>query len=151
MATLPPLAVAADLSAWLGDTSIDDTVPRVGAVLSAASVLIRSYCGQDFTDVAVPDAVVQVCVQVAGRIYTTAQDGLTYTQDQAGPFGTSVRFGGDGGPYLTKGEKQVLAPYRKAVVPGISTLATTRGEPYLLDQYVPVEGGAPMPFLPEGQ
>lgn len=146
MATLPPLADVSALAAWLGESSLS---ARAGAVLSAASVLVRSYCGQDFLDEAVPDAVAQVTVQIAGRLYATTPGAPAYTQEQTGPFGFSQRFGGEG-PYLTKAEKQILAPYRTGAVPsGISTLATTRGEPGFDDQYLPVEGGAAIPFLPD--
>ncbi|HET7388431.1 MAG TPA: hypothetical protein VFJ19_17395 [Nocardioidaceae bacterium] len=146
MATLPPLADVSALAGWLGESSLST---RAGAVLSAASVLVRSYCGQDFTDAAAPDPVAQVTVQVAGRLYTTAPGAPAYTQENTGPFGFSQRFSNEG-PYLTKAEKQILAPYRTGAVPsGLSTLATTRGEPGFDDRYLQVEGGAAIPFLPE--
>lgn len=147
--SLPPLADAFDLGDWVQE-SIEENDSHARAVLKAASVLVRSYCGQDFTNKTVPDAVEQVTVQVAGRLWRSA-GGATYEQDQMGPFSQSRRFGGDGGPYLTKGEKSLLSPYRRPGASlGLGTLTTTRGEPRFDDQYLPVEDGSDMPFLPDG-
>lgn len=151
---LPPLAEVSDLAAWIGVT-LDDADPRAGAVLSAASTLVRSYCGQTFVDesgqlvLPVPDAVELVTVQVAARCFQGPTNGANYSQEQTGPFLHSQRFAGDGGGlYLTKADKLMLADHRAAgEVSGLAVLPTTRGE-VRADQFLPVEGSEPMPFLP---
>jgi hypothetical protein len=77
MATLPPLAV--DLAAWTGEASVDPV--RAGAVLSAATALVRGYAGQAWDDDAVPDEIHALVVQVAARVWTNPQGLVSETVD----------------------------------------------------------------------
>lgn len=141
---LPPLVTVDDLSDWLGETIPADDA-RAGAVLSAASALVRAYTEQEWlsatdpTTVDVPDAVHAVTLAVAGRAWRRSGD-VENTTETAGPFSYTQRFGGDGGGlYLTKTEKMMLRAHRVSQS-SISVLSTTRGETDIDTVYVPAVG-----------
>lgn len=121
MATLPPQV--SDLAAWVGQ-SIEDADPRAGAVLSAATALVRGYAGQEWDDDTVPDDVVSIAVQVAARVWHNPQGIVAETIDDY-----SRRWGGDGessGLFLTDFEKTILGRYRTSTS-GLWVQPTTQG------------------------
>lgn len=145
MASLP-FADASELAAWVGQTIPSDD-PRAGAVLTAASVLVRAEVGAAVTDAwtTVPDEVAQVTVQVAARVWFNPQ-GLV--ADSVDDYSRRWESAGESGVYLTRGERDILSAYRTKAPKGLWTLGTTRGDDYA-DQYIAVEGQEePMPFLP---
>lgn len=103
--TLPPLT--SDLAAWVGQ-SIEDDDPRAGAVLSAATALVRGYAGQEWeTDV--PDEVSAVVVQVAARVWNNPGGLVAETiDDYSRRFDESAA----SGLFLTDSEKSILSRYR---------------------------------------
>lgn len=146
---LPPLASEADLAAWVGQAdALSD--PRAGAVLSAASSLVRAHTGQSWPDpevsTPVPDVVQAVVVQVAGRVWSNP-DGLTsVTLDD----GTRRWQPGSTGLMLTDAEKELLAEFSESGRPsGLGVISTTRGEPGGATIYVPTgppPSGPPFPW-----
>lgn len=148
---LPPLAEVSDLAAWVGQT-IESADPRAGAVLSAASSLVRAYTGETWADDQgalgeVPDEVAAIVVQAAARVWSNP-DGLTsVTIDD------STRRWGDAaaaGLYLTAAERDTLAPYRaSASSTGLGTIGITRGDLGNDTIYVPTgppPSGPPFPW-----
>jgi hypothetical protein len=143
---LPPLAPASDLAAWIGqDIPLGDPETRAGAVLSAASALVRGYTGQTWVNdagalVAVPDDVAAVTVQVAARVWSNPEFVESITIDDS-----TRRWGSAGGQgvYLTEHEKDALSGYRTgSSSTGLSTLGLTRGSG-VLDPNVYVPTGPP--------
>lgn len=147
---LPPLAPVSDLAAWVG-REIPDNDPRAGAVLSAASALVRSYAGQSWTAddgnlADVPDVVTAVVVQVAGRVWVNP-DGLTSATIDDG----TRRWGesGSAGLYLSQHEKDILADYASVEQSDLGTLSVTRGTLGPDTIYVPTApapSGPPFPW-----
>lgn len=153
MASLP-LAEISDLEEWLGE-SLDDETTRAGAVLRAASALVRAEAGRTWIDATtgdletVPDEVATVVVQVAARAWRNPNG---YTQTTVGD--VSVGFGRDaatGGVYLTDGERAILARFTTTAIRGLWTLSTTRSDTDLPDIYLDVVASEPIPFLPAGE
>ena len=145
MASLP-LAYPDDLGAWVGqDISLDD--PRAGAVLSAASGLVRSYTGQTFDTGDVPDDVKGVVVQIAARVWINPA-GLEYhaADDARRGWGQS----GTLGLRLTDADKDTLAPYIEGASSGLGTIGISTGVGNYTDTvYVPTgppPSGHPFPW-----
>ena len=150
MATLPPLAEASDLAAWVGqDIPVAD--PRAGAVLSAASALVRSYTGQTWVEADaltdVPDIVNAVVVQVAARVWLNPAGLESVTLDDG-----TRRWGSRAGSgvVLTDADKDALAGFRETgASTGIGSVSLTGGS-YTLDSiYVPTgppPSGPPFPW-----
>lgn len=148
---LPPLASVSDLAAWVGQ-AIPDADPRAGAVLSAASALVRSYAGQTWSidgttlDDDLPPVVAAVVVQVAARVWTNPAGLTSVTLDDA-----TRRWGESGsvGLYLTEHEKATLADFSLSASPGVGVLSFTRGEGSHDTVYVPTApepSGPPFPW-----
>lgn len=147
---LPPLATVSDLAAWVG-REIPDNDPRAGAVLSAASALVRSHSGQTWVDGSnaladVPDVIAAVVVQVAGRVWVNPSGLTSATIDDA-----TRRWGeaGTAGLYLTPHEKDVLADYTIGGQSDLGTLSVTRGAIGMDTIYVPTApepSGPPFPW-----
>ena len=143
---LPPLAAVSDLAAWVGQ-AIQPDDPRAGAVLSAASSVVRSYAGQSWTEpgATIPDVVSAVVVQVAARAWTNP-DGLTsVTIDD----GTRRWESGGSGLRLTDSERDLLSEYASGATSGLAVLPTTRGEGRTGAVYVPTgppPSGPPFPW-----
>lgn len=148
---LPPLAAVSDLAAWVGQ-DIPNSDPRAGAVLSAASALVRAEAGTTWVDdqdalTTVPDEVAAVVVQVASRVWSNPTGATAWTK---GPF--SERYSEDValGLYLTDAERAILARYRPSGTPsGLGVLSTTRGEDGSDTVYVPtgpLPSGYPFPW-----
>lgn len=146
-------AEVSSLAAWVGQ-SIDASDSRATAVLTAASVLVRSHVGASVTDdwADVPDDVAQVVVQVAARVWFNPQ-GLV--ADAIDDYSRRWESGSESGVYLTAAEKDMLSSYRLKPS-GLWSLTTTRDGDYA-DQYLDVLNpngstqSEPMPFLPAGE
>ena len=144
MASLP-LASPDDLGAWVGqDIASDD--PRAGAVLAAASGLVRSYTGQAFDEGEVPDDVKGVVVQVASRVWMNPA-GLEYhaADDARRGWGQS----GTLGLRLTDADKDTLAGYIDGASSGLGTIGLSAGPVGSDTVYVPTgppPSGYPFPW-----
>lgn len=142
---LLPLAFPSDLAAWTGQ-AIPDTDPRAGAVLSAASALVRSYTGRTWEDVDVPDDVIGVVVQVAARVWFNPA-GLEYhgVDDARRGWGQGGRLG----LRLEPSDRETLAPHMVDASSGLSTIGITTGAPTSDTIYVPTApapSGEPFPW-----
>lgn len=147
---LPPLAEVSDLAAWVGQ-DIPDADPRAGAVLSAASALVRSYAGLTWVDEStgvlgdVPDDVAAVVVQVSARVWMNPS-GATYRV--SGPLAEQFGKERSQGLYLTEAEREVLANYRSSPA-DFGTLSVTTGAVSDPTVYVPTgppPAGYPFPW-----
>lgn len=142
---LPPLASESDLAAWVGQT-IESDDPRAGAVLSAASALVRSYAGQEWAD-EVPDVVTAVTVQVAARVWLNPNGAVSAAIDDG-----ALRWSeaSAAGLYLTEADKAVLGTYQEAgESSGLGTLSMAGGS--MLDDTIyvptaPAPSGNPFPW-----
>jgi hypothetical protein len=130
---LPALAELHELEDWLG-VSITDArdAARAGAILAAASTLVRTHTGRMWVGVdeegaAVPEegidetklaAVRQVVVQVADRVYNNPRGA---TQETAGPFSRSVAAWAAQGMSLTDDEKAMIGASTGGI-PGLSSI-----------------------------
>jgi hypothetical protein len=151
--TAPPFAYVDQLAAWVGE-SIPEDDARAAAVLTAASLLVKSEVGAAVVDewVEVPEEVTMVTIQVAARVWFNPQ-GLV--SDSIDDYSRRWENGTESGVYLTPAERDVLSRYR-AKPKGLWTLGTTRGDDYA-DQYLDVVNAddptrlqEPIPFLPPG-
>lgn len=150
MATLPPLAVVDDLAAWVGQ-DIAPADPRAGAVLSAASALVRAYTSQTWVDdtgalTDVPDEAVAVVVQAAGRVWLNPAGLESVTLDDG-----TRRWGSGGGQglYLSESEKEILAPHVDGGPPDLGTVSFTTGtiaDPTVYVPTGPPPSGYPFPW-----
>ncbi|MER5671155.1 hypothetical protein [Pseudonocardia alni] len=116
---LPPLARDGDLAPFLSGTALP--TGRAFAALSAASSLVRAYCGRTWvTDSGeletVPDPVVQATVFIARRVALISDEGAS--SETAGPF--SVRR--DTGMWMSATERLLLDPYR--ISSGVTSMST---------------------------
>ena len=142
---LPPLASVSDLAAWVDQTIASDD-PRAGAVLSAASALVRGYTKVTWVDdtnalTDVPDDVAAVVVQVASRAWLNPNPNLRNWNK--GPFSEGYFDAAALGLYLSDADKDALTDYRTTPAStGLGTIGTTRGELGLDTVYVPT---APAP------
>lgn len=149
---LPSLAQVSDLADRAGAPIVGaDLTKQAEAVLSTASVLVRSYANQTWTNPdgtlinELPDAARAVTVDVAFRVWTNP-DGLVGDSIDD----TSRRWAersGDGF-YLTSGNRIMLDGIRSSRR-GLWALGTTRGDDYLNTVYVPTApepAGYPFPW-----
>lgn len=146
MASLP-LANPDDLGAWLGQ-DIDPADPRAGAVLAAASALVRSYTGKTWGENdEVPDDVKGVVVQVAARVWVNPA-GLEYhsVDDARRGWGQS----GTLGLRLTDADKETLSGYVEGASSGLGSIGISAGGGNYDDTiYVPTgppPSGYPFPW-----
>ena len=147
---LPPLANVADLAAWVGQ-DIPDGDPRAGAVLSAASALVRSYTGRTWVDDSgnladVPDDASVIVVQVAARVWMNPSGLESVTLDDG-----TRRWGSNGGlgVYLTESEKEILSAHVDGPPADLGTVSFTTGTGYDSTVYVPTgppPSGQPFPW-----
>lgn len=147
---LPPLAPVSDLADWVGQ-EIPDADPRAGAVLSAASAIVRSYVGLTWVDedtsqlADVPDDVAAVVVQVAARVWVNPS-GATYRV--SGPLAEQLGKERSQGLYLTETEREILATYRSspADIGTLSVTTGTVGDPTIYVPTGPPPAGYPFPW-----
>lgn len=147
---LPPLAAVSDLAAWVGQ-EISPTDPRAGAVIHAASALVRSFTGQTWTtndvlDEDLPEVLSAVTVQVAARVWLNPAGLVSYSVDDG-----TRRWGeaGSAGLYLTQHEKDALGDHVAGGQSDLGTLSVTRGTIDLDTIYVPTApepSGPPFPW-----
>lgn len=147
---LPPLADVSDLAAWVG-REIPDADPRAGAVLSAASALVRAFTAQTWVDDAgqldaVPDEVAAVTVQVAARVWVNPSGLESVTLDDG-----TRRWGSAGGlgVYLTESEKEILSAHIEGGSPDLGTVSFATGTVGNRTVYVPTgppPSGQPFPW-----
>ena len=146
----PPLAAVSDLAAWVGQ-DIPAADPRAGAVLSAASALVRGYTGQtwlkdDGSLDDVPDDVNAVTVQVAARVWLNPGGLESATLDDA-----TRRWGAAGGLglRLTDADKEALAGHVTGTPADLGTVSFTTGATPAATIYVPTgppPSGDPFPW-----
>lgn len=143
---LKPLAEVAALSDWIGDAIPEGTPDhkRAASVLRMASSLVRSHVGRTWADGPVPDAVVDVTLAVAGRVYTNPDGWGNVRLDD---FGAGQRPIEEWGAYLTASEKRILDDYRPRKVSGLGVMTTHR-EPQQDhgSGLVPTPDGPPFPW-----
>ena len=142
-----PLAEVSDLAAWVGQ-AIPDSDPRAGAVLSAASALVRSYAGVTWEGVAAPEDVSAVVVQVASRVWLNPNGVVSVTLDDG-----SLRWSeaSAAGLYLTDADKAVLSSYQTQGADsfGLGTVSMAGGSTVNDTTYVPTgppPSGYPFPW-----
>lgn len=118
---MPPLATVEDLAAWTG-LSIEAGDPRAGALLSAASALVRGYTGEkwDGENAVAPDDVKYVVVQVAARAWINPSNLESITIDDA-----TRRWGSSGvaGLRLEASDRDALAGYLENGSTGLGTIS----------------------------
>ena len=142
MAGLPPLAEVRDLADWVGET-IAPADRRAGAVLRAASALVRAEAGRTWVgddgelvdESLIPDEVISITTQVAGRAWSNP-DG--YSSERIGDYSYSRGSDHESGVYLTSAERAQLSRLRPSGAGRIGTIATTRGDRGPIDRYAPV-------------
>lgn len=149
---LPPLAEVSDLADWVGRTISDDD-PRAGAVLSAASALVRSFVGLTWVDdteslTEVPDSVAAIVVQVAARVWHNPSGAVSWTK---GPFSERYSEGSvSSGLYLTDSEKEALSAFQVGNSgTGLGTISLAGGGLDCETIYVPTgppPSGYPFPW-----
>lgn len=142
---LPPLAEVDDLQTWIGQDISGTSASRAAAIIAAASTLVRAFTGRAWidadgeldegTDPVRFDAVQQVVVTVAHRVYTNP---LGSTDEGTGPFSHSVAAWSALGLALRDEEKEMLGQTPAAGVPGLWSLrveapAEARGTWYSID------------------
>lgn len=113
------LADVSDVEARLGRTLHTEEAAKVPGLLDEASVLVEGYCGRTF-DSPVPLAVRVVVSKLVVRGLTSdvTTPEVSGAQYQAGPFGFSPTFAGDGARmWLGSGDKLMLKPFRIAMRP----------------------------------
>lgn len=149
---LPPLAQVSDLAAWVGQT-IESADPRAGAVLSAASALVRGYTKKTWVDengelAGVPEDASAVVVQVAARAWLNPNPNLKNWNK--GPFAEGYFDAASLGLYLSAADKDALADYRETgASTGLGTIGITRGDVGYDTAYVPTApapSGYPFPW-----
>lgn len=144
MAQHPAFVDVSEFADWLGEKIDADDQAHAGALLAAASTLVRAAAGRTWVEDGelvddVPDVVGVVVCQSAERKW---RNPAGIVQEQTGPFGSS--FGSDAarGVYLTDDEKdQVRSAAGRT---GIGTITTTRGN---VEIELP-SGGVSDPALP---
>src|SRR5690606_91213 len=112
MAGLPPLAEVRDLADWVGE-EIASADRRAGAVLRAASALVRAEAGRTWVgadgelvdETLIPDEVIAITVQSAARAWTNP-DG--YTSERIGDYSYSRGSDFESGVFLTAAERSQL-------------------------------------------
>ena len=122
------LATRADVENRLRRTLTDaEAGPQnqwIDAILEEASLAVTTYCGRGF-DEPIPDEVRVVTSRVAARgVTSTRTDAAASQSDQADVWQRTVTYIPDstsGGVWLSKADKQVLAPW------------TTRGQAFAVD------------------
>jgi hypothetical protein len=124
---LPSLATIDDLEAWQG-AKVDSS--RAGAVLAAASTLVRAksgrvWVGEDGVEEGVSelalDTVRTVCLTVADRVFRNPQGAR---QQVSGPFSQSLAEWATQGLRLTPEESALLAS-AAGRVPGLGSVRVT--------------------------
>lgn len=139
MAPLPPLADPAALGVLVGKDLADDA--RARALIARASTLVRSYTRRSWTVPAsdpptvvddLPDAVHDVALAVAERAYRNPTGDRTSVQAIGFGMTQGPASGVDAGIYLSRTDRDLLAPYVHAptagAVPGLATIATTKDD-----------------------
>lgn len=141
---LPSLAPVSDLAAWVGQ-AIEPGDLRAGAVLSAASALVRAYAGQNWVDengdlADVPDVVAAVVVQAAARVWANPHGAVAAALDDG-----SLRWSeaSASGLFLTDADKAVLDAYQEPEAGsfGLGTVSLAGGS--LTDSTIYVPTGPP--------
>lgn len=127
---LPALVTVTEFDTWCQRPVTD--LARAGAILSAASTLVRTTSGRMWVDAAGDveddvtdtqlDAARNVVKQVAERVYFNPNGN---TQEASGPFSRSVSAWYSAGMALTSEEREMLPATSEAAGWGVVTL--TRG------------------------
>lgn len=105
------LATQADVEADLGRVLSVSEAPRVASLLTKASAIVSGYTRASFVE-PYPEAVVAVAAGMVARIFETSSL-ANVEQQNAGPFGVRYATGStSSSPWLTKGDKLALRPYR---------------------------------------
>ncbi len=141
---LPPLALVADLSDWIGEPITEEgDVSRAEGVLRLASHLVRSHTGATWETEPVPESVRDVVLQCAGRGYVNPEG---WGNERLDDWGGGQRPVEEWGLYLTASEKAILNGYRPRVTSGIGVLGTTKLPERTVDGWVPTVDGPLFPW-----
>ena len=123
------------------------TIDEAATKLVYATSLVFADLHRVYTQTDIPSGVRSVILTIAGR-GAGHTDGVESATDTVGPFSYTSRYGGDGGMYLTKSDRLVLAPFR--LKSGLSVVSTTRGDPDTFLSWVPTEpAGSLFPWIAE--
>lgn len=141
MSTRPAFAEPEDLAEWLGEDipadHEDADCKRAQRCLRAASTLIRSQTGRDWTDEDgklpddLPEELQDVCLACAGRMYTNPNAETQWNLQADDGMDGGSRKVEESGLYLTATEKATLSRLtarQSPVIAGIGVIGTTRGE-----------------------
>ena len=141
MSSRPAFAEPEDLAEWLGEDIPTDKEDadrkRAQRCLRAASNLIRSQTGRDWTDEDgklpddLPEELQDVCLACAGRMYTNPNAETQWNLQADDGMDGGSRKVEESGLYLTATEKATLSRLtarQSPVIAGIGVIGTTRGE-----------------------
>lgn len=126
---LPPLASVTDLSEWMGvDIDAGQDVVRAGAILNAASTLVRKFSGRMWIDAAgEPEEDLSVTELEAAKTVTTTVAERVYrnpagiTQETTGPFSRTLAEWAALGLKMTPEEEQMISLPRSGI-PGLTSV-----------------------------
>ena len=131
------LVAQSDVEARLRRALTTGEITRLPGVADEASALVEGYLGVTYSlNPRPPEAVVIATSRVTARVFTTDPNALPAGGDSRsqgmGSFSATVHYVADstsGGPWLTKSDKMMLAPYRVGVrsVPLVREGPTTGG------------------------
>lgn len=133
---LDPLVTAEDLERWLTATFDASAAAKAGAVVAAASALVRSEAGVTWEGMDLPDQVRVVTLQVAARVFTNPNG---VVQESIGSYSVQYADPEASGLFLTASEKAMLGRLR-ANARGLWSLSITRDDPAADTAWVPVVG-----------
>lgn len=132
---LSPLASVDDLATWLGVTLEGVAAERAGAVLDAASAMVRAEAGQDWDGTEAPADVIALVIRVAANMWANPTG---VSQQATGPFSVSY------GSALSDADRDLLGKHKPHG--GLFTISTTRGCMETDSVYVDVVGSdEPLP------
>lgn len=140
------LAQVEDLTAWLPPNKPVDEA-RAGAMLDAASAVVRSVAQADFAEGVVPDDIQTVVLQVAARAYRNP-DGRV--QQATGPYSQTLSAEFAAGITLTEWEQSICKRYAGEANKGSRTwvlgVGNMRGREWPPRYRLTNLGGDPVPW-----
>ena len=133
MARTEPFATVSQLAEWLGE-DIDETSAdgrRAAMALRFASNRIRAYTRRMWEEPDLPEALQDVCLTCAGRLWSNPNAETQWTRQIDDAMDGGSRKVDEAGAYLTASEKETLDQLvadQSPVIAGLGTLRSTRGE-----------------------
>lgn len=116
-----PMATALDVQDRLGRPLADGESSRVQALLVEGSAIVEAHIGRSYDSADVPSPVAIVVSRMVARVLQQGDDrlGVQSESQGTGPFSRSRTYDVEattGGPWLTKLDKQILAPWARSNV-----------------------------------